>query len=85
MTVLDDHTKMSVVRPLPSKAAAGTALREEIERLERLTGDSVTAVRSDRGGEYLADTLKSYFKSRGITHQMTAGYNPQQNATKYTK
>jgi hypothetical protein len=36
-------------------------------------------VRTDRGGEYLNRSLNEYFSSKGVLHQMTAPYTPQQN------
>jgi hypothetical protein len=35
--------------------------------------------RSDNGGEYTSEALQKFFKSRGITHQLTAPCTPEQN------
>jgi hypothetical protein len=36
-------------------------------------------IRSDRGGEYVNEQLKIFFKSEGITSQFTVPFTPQQN------
>ncbi|GJQ73734.1 hypothetical protein Trydic_g14067 [Trypoxylus dichotomus] len=36
-------------------------------------------IRSDRGGEYIGNSLLSYFKKEGILTQYTSPYTPQQN------
>jgi transposase InsO family protein len=46
---------------------------------ETFTGHSLTSVRSDQGGEFMAGELQSFFKSRGITHQISVPHTPQQN------
>ncbi|KIJ04731.1 hypothetical protein PAXINDRAFT_52878, partial [Paxillus involutus ATCC 200175] len=50
-----------------------------IARLETYTERRVKIIRSDRGGEFINATMKEYLASRGITHEFTAPYTPQQN------
>ena len=38
-----------------------------------------SVLRSDGGGEYISNSLNDYMKCRGIVHQTTAPYSPQQN------
>ncbi|GAX86350.1 hypothetical protein CEUSTIGMA_g13762.t1 [Chlamydomonas eustigma] len=45
------------------------------------TGLQVKAIRSDRGGEYINQTLQDYLKKKGIVQQLTAPYSPEQNAS----
>jgi hypothetical protein len=47
--------------------------------LENQTGHRVKAVRTDRGGEYLNQSLADYFAGKGATHQTTTPYTPEQN------
>ena len=42
-------------------------------------GSTVIAVRSDRGGEYIASALQSFLAEKGIQHQKSAPYSPEQN------
>ncbi len=79
ITFLDDYSKASSVRLLKRKDEVSQAVKDTLQQWAQLTGKSVRAVRSDRGREYIAGSLNSYFKEHGITHQLTAGYTPQQN------
>jgi len=78
-TFLDDFSGMSVVVPLEYKSDVPDAVRRVVHFLELQTGDKLRAVRTDRGGEYVNDELRTYFASKGVRHQTTAPYTPQQN------
>ena len=39
----------------------------------------IGALRTDRVGEYISIELKEYLKHRGICHELTVPYNPEQN------
>jgi len=43
------------------------------------SGQAVKAVRSDRGGEYINERMEAWLKDRGIVHQKSSPYSPQQN------
>ena len=43
------------------------------------TGRSIKKVRSDNGGEYCSVALKEFWKKKGIQHQYTISYAPEQN------
>ena len=78
-TVLDDYSKMSFVRILSSKSETTSAVREVIRLLENQTGSRVRAIRTDNGSEYVNAELAQYLRSKGIVHQTTVPYNPEQN------
>ena len=80
-TFLDDYSDLGVVRPVPSKDRVPDIVIEVIEMLENQCGERVRAVRSDRGGEYVNHRLRRYFGQKGIVHQTTAPYSPQQNGS----
>ena len=46
---------------------------------ETFTGHLLISVRSDRGGEFMAGELQSFFRFRGVTHQTSVPHTPQQN------
>ena len=46
---------------------------------ETFTGQLLTSVCSDQGGEFLGRELQMFFSSRGITHQTSVPHTPQQN------
>ena len=56
-----------------------TKVKEVFQRLETQTGQKLQKVRTDRGGEYLNTELDGYYKSKGVVHQTTAPYTPEQN------
>jgi hypothetical protein len=47
--------------------------------LETQTGQQLKAVRTDNGGEYLNKNLQEYFAGKGVVHQTTTPYTPEQN------
>ena len=55
---------------------------EGINTFEKIAkpGYRVKAIRSDLGGEFQSSQLQNFLQDRGITHETTAGYTPQQNA-----
>ena len=79
VSLLDDHSKMSVVVPLKLKSAAAAALKQVIVQLEVQLERRVKAVRSDRGGEFMSTELSEFFAERGIQWQPTAPYSPESN------
>ena len=78
-TFLDDFSKLSTVEPVAQKSEVATKVKEVFQRLETQTGQKLQKVRTDRGGEYLNTELDGYYKSKGVVHQTTAPYTPEQN------
>ena len=78
-TFLDDFSKLSYVQPLVRKSDVASATKGVLAQLENLSGRRVRTVRTDGGGEYVNFELDAYFQSRGIRHQQTVRYTPQQN------
>ena len=76
---LDDYTSLSVTRTVATKSQVKEVVQEVIAMLETQSGLRVKAVRSDNGSEYINSTLDEYFKSKGIVHQLSAPYSPEQN------
>jgi transposase InsO family protein len=61
------------------KSEAQKELCDLIEQLGALTRWKVRYFHSDEGDEFIATELKDYFHMKGITHEMSAPYTPQQN------
>lgn len=78
-TFLDDFSGLSVVRTIAHKSDVTAAVREVVQMLETQTGLVLKAVRTDRGGEYVNGQLRDLFVEKGVVHQTTAPYTPQQN------
>ncbi|KAJ9520839.1 hypothetical protein QJQ45_014037 [Haematococcus lacustris] len=78
-TFLDEHTKLSVCVPISSKAQVPDTVRTVIEELETQSGYHCKAIRTDNGTEYVNSRMREYCASKGIVHQHSAPYSPQQN------
>ena len=77
-TSLDDFSKLSIVRSITYKSETTTTVREVLHLLENQTKRRVQAIRTDNGREYVNTELTQYLKSRGILHQTTIPYTPEQ-------
>ena len=41
--------------------------------------ESIATLRTDNGGEYLSKQFQNFLRSKGITHETTNPYTPEQN------
>ncbi|CAI7843644.1 unnamed protein product [Closterium sp. NIES-53] len=48
-------------------------------RAQRESGQKVKVIRTDNGGEFIGADFEVVLKKKGIQHQLTVPYNPQQN------
>ena len=64
---------------LPSKDAAPAAVKRIQAAAEGKSGKLVRALRTDRGGEFLAKDFEQYCTELGLHRELTAPYSPQQN------
>lgn len=81
LTILDDFSGYAEVFLMKNKASKTvySVLREAIPRLEKITGCDMKTLRTDNGGEFVNEELQRWLGFRGITHQTTVPYTPQQN------
>lgn len=79
ITFVDDFSRKLWTQPLAFKSEAPKAIMHFISFVERSTGKSVVCFKSDNGGEYTSATLENWFRSKGITHETSTPYTPQQN------
>ncbi|GBP07332.1 Retrovirus-related Pol polyprotein from transposon TNT 1-94 [Eumeta japonica] len=54
-------------------------IKQFIEQCENQLGKRLKVLRTDRGGEFVNFKAQQFFKNKGILHQLTAPYTPQQN------
>ena len=78
-TYLDDYSKLTVVRPIEFKSDVTEVTKTVITMLEKQSGLPVLVVRTDNGTEYVNHALKAYLDEKGIVHQKTVRYTPEQN------
>lgn len=79
VTFIDDYTRYSSVYFIKEKSEVFTKFKQFATFVENQTGLHIGTLRSDRGGEYLSNEFAAYLSEKGIHHQLTAGYSPQQN------
>ena len=79
ITFIDDASGFAALHFLWSGAGAVTALQDLVTWAEAQTGYCLRSIRSDRGGEYINQSLKMFLSSRGIEHQTSVPRTPQQN------
>lgn len=79
MTMIDDHSRYTVVYFLKEKSEVADKIREYVRFTETQFGRKPKVIRSDRGGEYTSNVLRKFYTDEGIKAEFTAGYAPQQN------
>ncbi|CAI7763100.1 unnamed protein product [Closterium sp. NIES-53] len=79
LTIVDDHTRAVWVYPLKTEGeVAAAVLKEWMPRAQRESGHKVKVIRTDNGREFIGADFEAVLK-KGIQHQLTVPYNPQQN------
>ncbi|CAI7792007.1 unnamed protein product [Closterium sp. NIES-54] len=81
ITFLDDFSHLSWVTLVKTKDEVAKVFKRWIRYAEREAGAKVKIPRSDLGGEYMGKDLESFLEDKGITHQLSFAYTPQQNGT----
>ena len=79
LTFIDDYSGYSLVAFIRNKDATSQHFKTMVSWAETFTGHSLTSVRSDHGGEFMAGELQQFFMSKGVTHQTSIPHTPQQN------
>jgi hypothetical protein len=78
-TFTDDYSKLLVAIPIERKSQVVGVVRNTVARLELQSEKKLKAVRTDRGSESLNGEIAAYFGEKGVVHQSTARYSPEQN------
>ena len=79
VTFIDDYSRYSFVYFVAEKSDVFSKFREFEARVTNQTGLSIGTLRSDGGGEYVSSDFEEYLKDKGIHHELTTRYSPQQN------
>ena len=79
LAVIDDHSRARWKRFLKHKNDAKGEIITLITELEMFTECKVKTIRFDSGGEFLETELRNWFKSKGITLEISALDTQQQN------
>jgi hypothetical protein len=78
VTFIDEYSRYTEVYFLKSKDEVMEKFKQYVNQVEKL-GKRVKNLRSDNGGEYCSKAFDEYLKAKGITHQTTVPYCPEQN------
>jgi len=78
-TFLDDFSGYGVIFPLRRKDQLHQAFTKYWAWATTQTGRQLRTLRTDRGGEYTGAVFWDELAARGIEHQQTVPYSPQQN------
>ncbi|CAI7898410.1 unnamed protein product [Closterium sp. NIES-54] len=79
--LLKDHkTRYVWVRPVAKKSDALQEFEQWLAVTERQTKKSVLMLGSGRGGEFLGNQFTDFVNGKGIVHDLTCPYTPQQNS-----
>lgn len=79
ITFVDDFSRYTRVYLLRSKDEACEMFIQYKAEVENQLNRKIKRLRTDRGGEYESEILKSLCLKEGIIHEKTAPYTPQQN------
>ena len=79
ITFTDDYSRFGYVYLMKNKSEAFEKFKEFKNEVEKQTGKSIKALRSDRGGEYLSNEFIDYLKQEGIVSSLAPPGTPQLN------
>ncbi|KAJ3691459.1 hypothetical protein LUZ61_020623 [Rhynchospora tenuis] len=78
-TFVDDFSRRTWVYFLKEKFEAFVVFKKFKVLVEKLNGNYIKALRSDRGGEYISKKFEYFCEKHDIRRFLTASYSPQQN------
>ncbi|KAL1214926.1 Retrovirus-related Pol polyprotein from transposon TNT 1-94 [Cardamine amara subsp. amara] len=79
VTFIDEKSKYTWITLLPSKDRVFEAFVNFQTYVTNHFNANIKVLRSDNGGEYTSNTFKAHLANRGILHQTSCPYTPQQN------
>ncbi|CAL8163118.1 unnamed protein product [Prunus armeniaca] len=85
VTFIDDCTRLTWVFLLKNIHDVASILPELCTMVSTQFNAQVKVFRTDNGGEYVNNTLASFFLAQGIIHQTTTPFTPQQNGVSECK
>jgi Integrase core domain/GAG-pre-integrase domain len=80
ITFTDDKSHWVWVAFLKRKSDAFTAFKEWLIFVEKQTGQQLHIFHTDNGGEFITKVWRKFMKDRGICHETTSPYTPEQNS-----
>lgn len=75
----DDYSNFRMVYCVKGKDEAKVCIENYINKAENITRNKIQYFRSDNGLEFINKEMRDLFATRGIVHQTTVPYTPEQN------
>ena len=85
VTFIDDFSRHAWVYPLKAKSEVFMCFKQSVLMAENVFGCTMGTLHLDRGGEYMSKDFDAFLVGRGIKHQFTVPYTPQQNGVSERK
>lgn len=79
ITLVDDYSRCTWTQLLTCKSNTLEVLKTFISMVENQFNTTVKSIRTDNGLEFINTETSSFLKSKGILHEKTCPYTPQQN------
>lgn len=79
VTMIDDYLRYVQVNIIKSKSSVLDVFKRFLSRVENEHTLKVQRLRSDNGGEYTGQYFKAYLELKGIEHEPSASYCPENN------
>ena len=79
VTFIDDYSRCVKVYFIRKKSEVLAKLKEFEAAATNEAGCKIGTLRTDNGGEYTSRELEDYLKKKGIKHETSVSYSPQQN------
>ncbi|MBW0486013.1 hypothetical protein O181_025728 [Austropuccinia psidii MF-1] len=77
--ILDYFSSIVAFIPLKAKSDAAKHLKDWLVQFANISHTIIKRVRTKNGGEFTLSFLFSFFKERGIVHEIMIPYDPHQN------
>ena len=79
VTFIDDYSRCCAVYFMRNKSEVFEKFKEFEAEATAACGEKISVLRSDNGGEYTSCEFQDFLKLKGIHHQLSVPYSPQQN------
>ena len=79
VSFIDDYSRCCAVYFMNSKSGVFEKFKEFEAIATNESEQCIGTLRTDNGGEYVSKEFEAYLKSKGIKHQLTIAYTPEQN------
>lgn len=75
----DGYSHMRFVYFIKAKSEVASKIKSFVEMVNNQTEYKIKTIRSDNGTEFVNSELKMFFENKGIKHELTVAYTPEQN------